>query len=452
MNAAAILALLNTLAAAQPSARPLPLGAAVEAALSASPGIEAASERVKEAQAGVSQARLSALPRLTAKSLATRGDDPVYVFGSLLEQNRFGPQNFAIGSLNNPAYLTNIKSSLELGVPLFTGFALKDRRELSRIQLAATGAAARGADQAERYQVTEAYLRVLLARALTADAGDRIASASASLDEARKLRSRGLVLGSDFYAAEALLGALQASQVRAEGELAASRETLEVLVGARAGPVEPVGSLDEAGYSTAPLSALLEGALRERDDLKQAAAAEEAAAVLTRRERFSVLPTVDAFASVETNTSDFSSNPTNRMIGIRAALPIGDPAYFERGKQAAAARRAARAGREASEQAAAIEVRQRYQEFLAAAALLPILRASAEKADKSLELFRPLYREGRQSILDVLRAEEALMKARAAYLDAVFRTHTGYARLQLAAGRLDAAAIAEIERRLGGAK
>ena len=454
----AILAALTlpSRAAAEPAApsepRRLALGAVVERVLARSPTIEQARERLREAQAGDSEALLSRLPRLTAKSALTRSDDPVYAFSSLLEQRRFGAQNFAIDALNEPGYLTNVRSSLELGLPLFTRFQLTDGRALSRLQVAAAGAGEDASAQGARCQTVEAYLHLLLGEALLENADSRIASATASLDEARRLKARGLVLGSDFYAAEALLDGLRASRIRAQRELAAARSVLDVLSASSGGPIEPLGSLEPAGYSPGPLPALIERAIRERQDLRQAALGASSAAVLARREALSLLPQIEAFAAVQTNTSDFGSNPANRMVGVRAELPLGDPTYFGRKAKAAAARRAAYAGLRSLEEAARIEVGQRYQEYEGAAEALPVLREAVEKAEKSLELFRPLYRAGRQSILDVLRAEDALLKARAGYLEALYQTHAGYARLRLSTGSLDSSAVAEIEDRLGGPK
>jgi outer membrane protein len=439
------------LAAAAPAgAQTLTLSAAVDRALRASPVLEQARARLAQAQAASTEARLASLPRLSAKAAATRGDDPVYAFSSLLQQRRFGAQNFAIDSLNEPGYLTNVKSSLELGLPLFTGFALRDGRELARLQAQAAGAAADAAAQRLRGEVADAYLRVLLGRALAAEAGERVAAAAADLEDARKLRARGLVLGSDFYAAQAQLSALRARRVQAESRLAGARAALAELLGGEAG--EPAGSLEDAAYSTGTVTAILETAARERRDLKQAAAGESAAAVLARRERRSLLPTVDAFASLETDTHDFSSNPTSRLIGVRATLPFGDPAYFERARRASEAGRAAQAGRAAAEQQARLEVRRRWQEYEEAAELVPVLREAADEAQRSLELFRPLYREGRQSILDVLKAEDALLRARAAYSESLYGAHGGWARLQVSAGVMDSAAVAELERRLGAAR
>lgn len=430
---------LTALLAATAAAEPVALGEAVQRALSREPALRQAQEQLNAAEAGLAEAKLSRLPRLSAQTTVTRGDDPVYAFGTLLEQRSFTAKDFNVDTLNSPGYRTNIKTSLQLGVPLFTGFELTHGQELSRLQTEAASAGREQAAQGIRYQVLETYLRVLLNKAAAEEASIRIASATAELDEARRLKARGLVLGSDFYAAQAVLAGLKAAKIRAESGLTEAQGALAVLTG----PGEAAGTLEDAAYAAAP------AAVGGRPDLQQAAAAESAAAVMSRREAMSLLPRVSAFAAVETDTSDFGSNPANRLVGLRAELPFGDATYLRRRARADAAQRSARAGREAAEEAARLEADRRLSRLQGALAALPVLREAVEQADKSLELFRPLYREGRQSIFDVLRAEDALLKTREGYLETLYQAHAGYAGLRLAEGRLDAAAVAEMEKRLG---
>jgi len=106
---------------------------AVDAILSHNSGIKAAEAKIRQAEAGRREAQAMRLPMLSARSQFTRGDQPVYVFGSLMEQGRFGPQNFAIDALNHPGDLSNIQSGLDLGVPLFTGFELASAARLSEL-------------------------------------------------------------------------------------------------------------------------------------------------------------------------------------------------------------------------------------------------------------------------------------------------------------------------------
>ncbi|NNN05207.1 MAG: hypothetical protein HKL90_04840, partial [Elusimicrobia bacterium] len=74
------------------------------------------------------------------------------------------------------------------------------------------------------------------------------------------------------------------------------------------------------------------------------------------------------------------------------------------------------------------------------------------RARQSLEEVRPLYREGRQSILEVLRAEEAVVELYGASLDARRRLRADWASLRAAQGRLDEDAITMLGRSLEDAR
>ena len=81
-------------------------------------------------------------------------------------------------------------------------------------------------------------------------------------------------------------------------------------------------------------------------------------------------------------------------------------------------------------------------------AALPELREAVARARDSLEQVRPLYREGRQSVLDVLRAEEAVARLEEARLETVYRQRSEWASLRAAQGLFDAEAVAVLSRSL----
>ncbi len=66
-------------------------------------GVEAAQARVRLATAAY-------LPKLSFDHTFTRGNNPVYVFGSLLTQRRFTLENFALDRLNVPPPLNNFQN------------------------------------------------------------------------------------------------------------------------------------------------------------------------------------------------------------------------------------------------------------------------------------------------------------------------------------------------------
>jgi outer membrane protein TolC len=424
----------------------------VDVVLQRSPGVAGAKYRIQEADAALRETQMKRVPSLTVNSEFTRGDNPVYAFGTLLEQRSFTQANFGLDSLNNPGLLSNFKNSFEVRVPLFTGFELQNFERLGRLSRDAAASGQELTVQHTRYTVVESFLQLLLQQELSQALADRIEASNAEIENARKLKEKGLVLGSDYYAAQAILGGLKAWRTQVEAGLEAAKSGLATLMGVTPQSVAVRGALSHKEYPLEPEAELVESALRQRPELRQCSLREDTASVLRRKEVLSLMPKVEAFAVAETDTHDFNGNPWNKIFGVRASLPLGDPAYPSRRSRAQASLEASRAEAQRVQEGVRIEVSQVYQGYKGVRESLPITKDTVDKARQSLELFRPLYREGRQSIMEVLRAEEGMAKAQSAYLDILYKLHAGRARLLLAAGSLDSPAVRDIEQGLEAVK
>jgi outer membrane protein TolC len=424
------------------------LSSAVEKVAAKSPGLQGARAQMEAAESEFSAARAQRYPRLAVRSAYLRGNNPVHVFGSLLEQQTFGSQNFAVDALNSPGDRTHIKNAFDLGVPLFAGFETVSGEKIRRMAAAQARERLGLTDQKVRFAAVDGYLFALLKRKTREAIQERIRSAEKEIEDARKLNAKGLVPGSDFYAAQAILSALIARDIQTQSELEAAEKRLAVLMGESPGALNLTGSLSSGDYPAEKEEALVERALSVRKDAQEAALGVSSADLAAEQAKRSFLPRIEAFASLETNTEDFKSNPTNRTFGVRSNFPIGDPALFSRNSKARAAAKAARNQKQEVEESIRLEVIEALNGYEGARAGLPMVQEAARQSEKSLELFRPLYREGRQSILEVLRAEEGLARAQTALLENLYRIHFGYARLRLATGTLETAAVREIQDRL----
>ena len=83
---------------------------AVHIALEKNPLRKAAIADTRAASADVREARSFLMPQLTFSETATRGNDPVYVFGSKLRQQRFTTADFALNQLNTPLPFGNFST------------------------------------------------------------------------------------------------------------------------------------------------------------------------------------------------------------------------------------------------------------------------------------------------------------------------------------------------------
>src|SRR5690606_29411376 len=81
---------------------PLTLSQAIDRATSSNPDARIAAVAEQEAAQRVVQARAGYFPRADVTETWQRGNQPVYVFGSLLNQRRFTADDFALDALNHP--------------------------------------------------------------------------------------------------------------------------------------------------------------------------------------------------------------------------------------------------------------------------------------------------------------------------------------------------------------
>ncbi len=422
------------------------LSAAAEAAVLRSPAAAEAKARRTQAEAAGREVFWTRWPRLSARASAMRSDDPLFAFGELLRQRRVTAPDFNPDTLNRPGYRTAVHGSLELGVPLFTGFELTRSGRLAALAADEAEVMGGAAAQAVRLRTTDAYLRELKSAALLAELDGRLSTARAALDSAERLKKQGLVLGSDHQAALAVLSGLKAWRARAAAEREAHRAELGVLLGGTA--PETSGALLDWAPPLESGEALVAAALASRPDMRAAGLRTLAAGVRRDGARHSVLPTVDAFAAVNNAADGFNSGAAGRLVGVRATFLFGDPAYASRRARAAADENAAAAAKAGAEDAARGEVLARAAGLRGLAAALPELREALARARESLERVRPLYREGRQSVLEVLRAEEAVVRLEEARLEAVYRQRAEWASLRAAQGLFDAGAVAVLSRSL----
>jgi outer membrane protein TolC len=160
----AVLLLLSTASAQQTAEPPLTLRQAVEIAMEKNPLRKAAIAETKAASAEVREARSFLMPHLSFSETATRGNDPVYVFGSRLRQQRFSTADFALNQLNSPSPVGNFTTRFGGTWNVFDSFAswhgvvrARQMNEAAVQQLDRT-------DQEIVFGVVSAYYQVLLAR------------------------------------------------------------------------------------------------------------------------------------------------------------------------------------------------------------------------------------------------------------------------------------------------
>lgn len=109
-RAGRLVLITSVFAAALSAQESLTLKDAIRVALKQSPDVKAAQACVDAAHAGLALARTQYLPQINFTEDMSRGNDPVFVFGSRLRQQQFTQADFALNSLNKPDPLGNFST------------------------------------------------------------------------------------------------------------------------------------------------------------------------------------------------------------------------------------------------------------------------------------------------------------------------------------------------------
>ena len=426
---------LNALAQAT-----LTLAETVERGLRADNTIKTEAARAGGARAGLEQAKLARFGGLKLKGMYTDGTDPVYAFATAMKQGTFSMASLA--TINEPSPARNYSAGIEAGVPLFTGYALTNAIKMGNLGAEAAQSGYERARAGITFKLTYQWLTVLLRGKLAALAADSVKASETELKTAQMLKDKGMVLGSDYYGAEAILSTLKGYELNWNKALELETVKLGLAAGLPGG-VAPAGELRAPQYAEAAPGALA-AASANRRDVKALEKMAEISKTAQAMQANAVLPVVEAFGSWETNSASLSNFRSNRLLGLRLSMPIGDPAYFARKDAAGAEAAMAQSRLDEARLQVSIEVAEALNNYSAAKESLPVAKETLEKARQSLELFRPLYRQGRQSVLEVLRAQAAVLQAEAAYYETIYKLHLYHAQARLASETLDAAAVKEI--------
>ena len=420
------------------AAQSLTLPEAVDQALAHNPAISGAGAMRQAALAREKEARAGRLPRVEVSESATRGNNPVYVFGSLLEQGRFGLANFDPAFLNAPNALTNYRAAITARVPLFDRFRTTTGIRESQNAVSRAGVELEDARQRLRSEVVARFYGVLVAEKKLKVANDAVQAAEADAKKTRDRFEQGLLVESDALSAEVQLATFRQRVIAADGELAVARAALATLLQRSIEDVIPIdGTLPAPGTDTPDVNAAVARGLAKRAPVKVAAIATADAQLRLGAERDAVLPRVDAFGTFGASGATPGQRNSDYTGGIVVTLDLFDHARPARIAAARAEIAAARAGDGAARDAVTMEVVTAWQRLRVARETTVVAATSAGQAEAAARIVRDRYEQGLTTITEQLRAQSALVSARFELLAARYDTLVAYAELLRTTGDLN---------------
>lgn len=404
---------------------PWTLERALEQALAHNPDARLARNRIVAAEAGLEQANAAFWPRLQFQSSYTRTDNPMMVFGSLLNQRAYSSSL----DFNDVPDVDNLNARGLVTVPLYAGGRNKAGREAAK----ANTEAARQDNEAVRnelaYEVARAFHTVLKTREFIRAAEAAVNSYQTNLVIANRRLEAGALLKTDVLDIQVRLAQAREELVRARNANALALRALRNLLG--------IEEVDFEIAQSAPATRMPDSMdFSKRPELAAARHRERVAEEQVRGAHSGYLPRLSAFGSLDYDYGwKYENGGGSYTAGGMLQWDIWD------GNLTRAKVREARANLDSAREeqrkvafAVGLEVDQAQLELKAASERLRVTEEAVSQASQSAELTRTRFEQGAALATQLMDTETALVGARVRRAEAEADQRIAVAALRKALG------------------
>ncbi len=311
-------------------------------------------------------------------------------------------------------------AGVSLGVPVYSGGAVRNNVRAAETRVGAGQADLRATESAIFSQTVAAYMDVILNEALVGLSRSNVDVLAVNLEATSDRFEIGDLTRTDVAQSQARLSLARSDLRSAQSNLIGARERYIQVVGSAPQNLEPPPPLP--GFPASPDEAV-QIALNDNPDLIAARQRSRAAGYDIAAVSASRLPRVSLFTAGDyTNylgtlggsgaSGVFAQSQTTAQAGIRATIPL-----FQGGLPAAQRRQAQARESATLEQEIAIEreviaqVRAAYASWQASNEIIASNQTAVDAAALSLEGVRAENSVGNRTILDILDAERELLQA-----------------------------------------
>lgn len=406
-------------------AEPWTLERALEHALAQNPDARLARQRIAAAQAGVEQANASFWPRLQFQSSYTRTDNPMLVFGSILNQRAYDRSL----DFNDVPDVDDLNVKGQVTMPLYTGGRNRALRDAAK----ADAQAARQENEAVRnalgFEVARGFHTVLKTREFIRAAEAAVRSYETNLAIGKKRLEAGSALKTDVLDLEVRLSQAREDLLRARNANVLATKTLRNLLGIEEGEFEVADAVSEVRVPDSR-------DFSRRPELEAAARRAIAAEDQVRAAKSGYLPRVSAFGSLDYDYGfKYDQDGQSYTAGALLQWDLWD-GHLTRAKVSEARTRveSAREEQRKVRLALGLEVEQARLDLETARERLQVSSQTVAQAEESTQLTRSRFQQGAALATQLMDSETSLVTARVRRAEAEADLRIAVAALRKALG------------------
>ena len=400
------------------------LNQAIEMALESSRAIEQGEEDRDTARWNLSVAKRQSGPNLSYSTRYNKLGGPYY--------------RSARQSSNSPEYETEMTNDFNVTIPLYTGGRLEAQTQSAAYTLNETDLLLERTRQQVKYQTANAYYQLLQARDLIKVQEEAVDVLNQHLNNVKIQYDVGTVPKSDMLATQVQLANIQQNMDQAWGDYNTAMAQLNNIIGLPIGTMLTIN--DDLKYTryTASEEYCLKYALSHRADGIAAAYEVKRATEGVKEAKSGTKPTVNAvFDTSMSGEKPFKKDHVDRHweVGVTANWNI-----FDNGVTSAKVK-AARSAKRKSYSAAyeqletiQLEVHNAYITLRTYEKNIKTSATAIEQAQEEYRIAQVRYKEGVDTNLTVMDAQEKLTETRNKYYNALYNYNSAIAALEAAMG------------------
>jgi len=433
-----VLLLVAAVAMTSYAGEQLSLDQAVETALKNHPNLKAADSQVEVAQASVLKSRSGFLPKVTLSETWSKTDNPLMVLGTKLNQAIVTPSDFDPAVMNDPDPMSNYNTRLSVMQPLFNGG--KEYLGVKQAKLAREAALQdRNRSRQETvFNVVKAYYGLLLAKEYDKVAIQSLETSAANVKLAEARFKAGAVLQSDLLRAKVQYAEVKEMATRSENGVKLAAANLNFAMGVPQDAQYAVEGALSAQEMKEDLNGMVGEALSLRPDLVSLGLNRKNAEANVSQARTDYVPSLNLMGQVDWN-SDRPAGNDAKSWAVMAVLQwnlFDGLVTTSRVREASASAGRMRALDDQMRSGVQLQVRQAYYNLHASVDRIAATSSSVQEAEEGFRIVQKRYEAGMTTLVDVLGAENALIRARTGALQALYDNNVAAAELKLAAGTL----------------
>lgn len=412
------------------------LSDAIATALKQNPNIEAAASQVQAAGERVVQARSGFYPQLDFTEGYKNTTNPMWAFGTKLNQGVITSEDFDPGRLNDPSAVNNFTSSFVLAWPVYDSGQTWYGNQQAQLGEKSAELSLERMRQQVAGETSVAYAGLLLSLENLDVVEQTLETSRANLKMVQSRFDAGFFVKSDLLRAQVRIARLEQQLSQAQSMVEIARAALNAAMGvSMENRFELVTPFEMPRTAEGDLQVWVAKAMEHRPDYQQAKYREEIAAKEVEKTRATHFPSLNLVGNYEVNTERWQDFADNYTVGALLKFNLySGKRMTAKQRESLALLKAAKANVSSNEIGIRMETRQAFYQARSARESVRVTQSAIEQSEENLRIIRNRYNNGLETIVTLLDSEVVLQRSRTDHFRKLHDYQVAVTRLELAAG------------------